>query len=658
MRTTDTGYLAAFSLAVLPFFTLPGLFYSGINSKFFLVIALTDALILMAAYRLYRTGAGHVRIGKRWFLAAILGVLLTQVLAALTGLYPARSFWSDIFWSSGVIYLAHLALLMVILGEMLSTRDWHLVRRTVLFSATAFSILSILGVGGMGLFERFLWIDLGNTGLSLGNETYAGAYLVLAFMIGLIELIRTGAGRMRTWLIAALVAVALSPLLVGYGAFNGNGGIASVLGSARASSAALFALLIFLAGYLAAARFLPRTWGARAGLIWGGVLILGAVVAIGMLFTPGSRVQEAYIAQSTAARIIVWEKSEEAIGERPFLGWGPENFNYAMERHFDPTLFDRKNLGEIWFERGHNVFIDTLVGSGAVGALAFLLLIVAYLLVAYRARERGLVSGAESAILFALPFVHLLQLQTGFDTIASYVLLAVVGAYLLSLERETAHEDLGVTMGKQGRTVLALGLTTLALLSLVMVLGAEYRRQSALFASFNPKDAGGQRAALAASLTRTSSFESLRLSSSSFIKGSLLTLTKEPSQELKGRILEVARIYDERYQAYIAAAPDHYRARLNYVYLLLFMTALGEDRLTDALTLIEGSYALSPGNPLTPVFHSVVLLYAKDPEGAKRLMDETVAKNPDTNFMRGVSDYLDRQLASYPNLTLITVTNL
>ncbi|MBP6860264.1 MAG: O-antigen ligase family protein [Candidatus Pacebacteria bacterium] len=659
MRTTDTGYFAAFALGLLPFFTLPGLFYSGVNSKFFLVIAFVDALLLVAAYRIYRN---QLPIGSSgtWLIGALIAVLLTQALAAATGVFPWRSLWSDIFWSTGVIYLAHLVALAILLAKLLSRDDWSLIRKAVAFTGGVFALLSIIGIAGLNLGDRFLWVNLGNTGLSFGNETYAGAYLLLAFMLGVLELVRTGERRMRAALVSALALIALSPLMSG-----GLTGIVSlvsdptgILGLARSSSAALIAFLAFLAGYAALRRFAPVEWRLRAVLTWAFLTVAAIAIGLGLLFTPGSVVQEAYVKESSAARIIVWEASWNAFLDKPILGWGPENFNFAIEQHFDQRLFKQENFGEVWFEKAHNVFLDTLVTSGVVGLVAFALLILAYLVAIVRAWRRGVIGEAEMVIACAVPFVHLLQTQTGFDTIGSYALLAVFGAYALSLAASDGKEAQTLDLLREKRTVLALSLALLALLSLVLVVGGEYHRQAALHASFNPSDPRAQREDFLASLARVSSFESLRLSSSSFIEGTIVALAKDTSPELRARVLEVAGIYEDRYRTYLETAPDHYRARVNFAYLLIVETGLGEDHIDEAIAILEDSYRLSPGNPITGVLHSVALLYQGDLTGAEKLMQETVAQNPESSFLRQSAEYLARQKTTYPSISVLRFANL
>lgn len=668
MKSTPLGTCFVACIALLPFITSTNLFYGTINAKFFFIVALVDAFLLFGAYVLMTKKHITFSLGGKWFAGALLLVLLGQYLSAVLGVFPERSLWSDIFWSSGVLFLTHLALLVVLLGTFLSERDWTNSRRAVIVSAGIFALLTIIGVNGLGVEGMFLWLNLGLSSISIGNEVYAAAYLLLSFMFGLIELGRSEPGSVwRKVILAALVLIFLSPLLSGFvhialgitplAELLGNPG--HLLGYARASSATLFVLLSFLVGRAVLNRVLPTSLRTKGILVFGALTLIGIAALVGLLLTPGSVVQEEYIQESSAARIIVWDAGMRAFSEKPVTGWGPENFNYAVERNFDNQLFLNKNLGEIWFERAHNVFIDTLVSTGVVGMALGALLVLAFVIVVYRARRKGVIGDTEAVLLYAFVPVHLLQMQTGFDTVGSYTLLAVIGGYIYWLERQ-ASEGQGTPIPvpdlwtKIGAGVLVLA----ALLSLKFVVLDEYARQTALVSTFREQTAGKQLAALNLSLSRESSFESLRLSSASFIRGALETIAIKSTPERQKQLLVFLSAYEKQYTQYLTEHPDHYRARMNYAYLLLIKTTLGENRILDAKEIIQDSYDLSPGNPLTYILGALAELYGGDLKEMDRLMNEALAINPGIEFTQEAKAYFDTQKKLFPNITVLKLENL
>lgn len=654
-------------MALLPFIVSSSILYGAINAKFFFLIAAVDALLLWSAYCIYKGGMRVTR-AHRPLLYALALLLLAQYATMFLGVHPGRSWWSDLFWMSGVLFLTHIAALSVMLGFHLSRADWTLVRRAIAVSAGVFSVATIVGTEGLGFSGTFFGLDFSDSGLSFGNGTYAGVYLLLAFILSAIELSRTAEGTWRRILLGCVTAVALSPVLVNIGILFGKTPIADafanpvvLLGSSRASSATLILLLVFLAGRYVIKRFMPEQTGRKMFLVWSTVLCASIVTGIGLLFTPGSLVQKAYVESSTAARLIVWESSAAAITERPVWGWGPENFNYALERHFDNRLFLNENIGEIWFDRAHNFFVDTLVTTGILGLMASLFVMAAYLFTVHRAGRRNLIGETETALLLALPMAHVLQLQTGFDTVATYGLLGFIAGYALWLENQLAQESkrtFGLRRG--GAYALAALAALFAVASFKLIIVDELSRQTALLAAFRTSgNAAAQQDAIQASLTRDSSFEALRVSSASFLKGALMSVAQNPGNTEKvRRVLDFMKIYEARYEKYLRSAPDHYRARTNYAYLLLIKTTLGEDRLDETKALIRDSYRLSPKNPLTYVLDSVAELYSGNLKEADRLMQAGLALNPDIEFTQEAAAYLEKQKKIFPNITVLKIGNL
>ncbi|MBI4079812.1 O-antigen ligase family protein [Candidatus Kaiserbacteria bacterium] len=668
MRYSIFGIAAAGFGALLPFVTNTELFYSTVNGKFFFGIFAIDVLLLWGAYLLAAGKEGFA--WKRQWLLYVLGVtLVVHYAAAFLGVFPERSLWSDILRQTGVLYLTHIAVFAVLLGQFLRADDWSLVRRAIIVSGGIVGLSTIVGAYGLGLSGKILWLDFGKDGFMLGNGTFAGAYLLLAFLIGAVEFVCSQADvRWRRILGASLAAIAISPVMLNIGILFGRTPLADVfanpaliLGSARASSAALLVLLVFLAGYYLIGRFGLERRFRYALAFWAGLILAGMFAAVALLFVPSSFVQKAYIESSTAARLIVWESSFEAFWDRPALGWGPENFVDAFERHFDDRLYLGENGGEIWFDRAHNIVVDTLVGVGIIGTLSLALLAAVYFWVLLRAFGAGLIGKPEAILLAAVVPAHFLQLQTGFDSVGSYVLLAVIGGYALSLERGLQREVAESTPLSLAQRALAAALVVGVLFSVKFVLIDEYNRQNALRETFTAPFEK-QRELVRISLSQASDWESLRLSASSFIKGALVGAEAERDLEKRkayvAEVLKTAAVYDEIYQQHLEAHPKHYRLRMNYVYLLLIETLLGEFRLNEAREITKTSYELSPENPLTPAMDALIFLYGINFEKSRERIDAAIAMNPEILFPNQVKRYIEEQIKIFPRRTVLQLENI
>lgn len=667
-RYSIFGILTAILFVILPFATSRHLFHAAINIKFFLFVAGTLLIAGIAAWMLWK-GQHTLTLKNRPLLCAGTALLGVFWLSAFFGIFPERSIFGDILRSSGVYFFTHIAAFSFILGEFLRERDWTLVRRTLAVSAGVYSFLTLLGVEGFGISARIFWTNFDIGGYTFGNTTFAGTFLVLALLITFIELVRTPAWS-RWWyaLVASCAAMFFSPILINIGIFLGRMELTSafanpllLLGSARASSAAAIFLLILFGGYLIVQRF-GGAYKKYLALAWGTCLVGGALIGVALLLTPGSTVQEKYIEASTGARILVWQSGFEAFKDRPLLGWGPENFEQAHQEHFDNRLYQDEYIGEIWFDRAHNVIIDTLVNVGALGALAHLFVVGAFLWAVYKARVRELIGEPEAVLLFSFPLVHFLQLQTGFDTIGSFTLLAVMGGYVLSLERRATAEESAHRASNERAMYYKIGAAVIAACVLVSggFLFSEINRQHALYRIFVVMDRGEQLELVRTATSRASSFEILRFSSLSLLEGVLESIAeRRATQASITHALDQIAVYEGRYRHYIEVQPDYYRARTALAYLLSVKLVLGgEDNIEEAKALVARGYELSPGNLLTPAMEALLELYSGDFARAKEKADSVVIANPDAPFGRAVLRHVLKQEETFPTISVMRLENL
>jgi len=639
-RITVFGVISALLFAVVPFATSRHLFHAAINVKYFLIVGAVLVLAGIAAV-LYAQGKQSFNIKQRPFLWAAAALLTVYWLSAFLGVFPERSVFADIQRSSGVFFLTHIAVLALLLGEFCTARDWSLIRRTIVFSAGLFGFLTMFGTEGAGLSGRLLTLNFDVPGLTFGNSTFAGAYLLLALVVALVELSRTPAWT-RSWysLIGAAALMFFSPVLFSVGDLVHA---AAPLGSARASSATAVLLVMFFGGYLLLQKY-AGAYKKYAVFTWGGIFVAAVLGGVVLLFTPGSVVQEQYIESSTGARILVWQGGLEAFKERPLFGWGPENFERAFQGHFNNRLFEDEFIGEVWFDRAHNVIVDTLVTTGLVGVLAHLAVAAVFVWTVYRARRRGVVGDTEAVVLYALPLAHFLQLQTAFDTVGSFMLLGVIGGYTLWLERSMVGSQPAISIPAAYYKVGAAALVVLAGVSAVLSFN-EYNRQYALYRLFVEPRTEKRLQLAEVATARLSSFEPLRSTSASLIRGILEQIANgEATTQTVEVVLSEIQVYEDRYRRYLEVEPDHYRARLNFAHLLAIETILSEeDKLEEAKEVVAGAYPLSPTNLLTPTLDALLHLYSVDIPGALKRVQKVVELNPNAPLTQRLQQHFEEQ---------------
>lgn len=111
---------------------------------------------------------------------------------------------------------------------------------------------------------------------------------------------------------------------------------------------------------------------------------------------------------TTRFRIVTAGVALEGFRDRPILGWGPNNFVYAYQRHFDPANLTNDPR---FSDKAHNAFLDLLCEQGIVGLLIFAAFLGYLVLLLVRSRSPGrglLLSGliaylVQSAFVFDMP---------------------------------------------------------------------------------------------------------------------------------------------------------------------------------------------------------------------------------------------------------------
>jgi tetratricopeptide (TPR) repeat protein len=77
-----------------------------------------------------------------------------------------------------------------------------------------------------------------------------------------------------------------------------------------------------------------------------------------------------------AARIISAETAFKSFLEKPIFGWGPENYEAAYLKNFNPAVV-KVLPGDFYFDRAHNKIMEVLATTGIFGLLSYLSIFVA-----------------------------------------------------------------------------------------------------------------------------------------------------------------------------------------------------------------------------------------------------------------------------------------
>jgi len=374
--------------------------------------------ILFAAYVILIIYYSEYRPKFNLLTIALLFYLGVLILTTLTGVNPARSFWSNHERMTGLLMWFHLIAFFVVISSVFKTqRDWCDVFATTISAAAIVGLISLLALGG--------WIDFAGAwgGSTIGNTSFMGVYLLFNAFIA-VYLYLKSQNIIRYYSLAIFLIIAVALFL--------SDAIASILGFVSGVALILLFYLVFMSG---------KKYLKAIGTACISIAVVAAIVLGVLLFVPGSVVRQEFIRFDSEARLTAWATSWRGFVERPWLGWGPENLAIPFMRHFDSRLYLPEHGAEVWFDRAHNIVLDTLIASGILGLLAYLAIFLAAFILLWKHFLRRKADFLIAAIFTSALVAYFIQNLTVFDMINSYLMFILILGFAsaLSIDEKTSH---------------------------------------------------------------------------------------------------------------------------------------------------------------------------------------------------------------------------
>ncbi len=401
-------YLGLYALLFTPFIVSGSLFFPYITGKAFYFRIITE--ILFSLWVILALLDKKYRPQKNPILLFLVLFLVSLFFSNILGINPASSFWSNFERMEGYVTLIHLFGLFLIMSSVFKTeKNWFW-----FFFASIFSSLIMAGTAITQVLEKGLNYRVDTT---LGNSTYLGIYMLMHVFLT-IWLFSKSKINFKTISFYSLII-----LLQVFVVFQ-TGTRGSILG--LISGLSLMSLLVFL--------FSKNNLKSKkvfALILLSVILLLSSLFALKETslvknFQGFSRVTNISISEGTAqARLVNWSIAWDGIKERPFLGWGQNNYEFVFNKHFNPKMFGQ----EAWFDRTHNIIFDWLIAGGLIGLFFYLSIILAALYLTWFKSSFSVIEKSILTGLFSAYFIHNLFV---FDNIVSYLLFFFVLAYIAS----------------------------------------------------------------------------------------------------------------------------------------------------------------------------------------------------------------------------------
>ncbi len=362
--------LPLFALALTPLIVTNNTLFPFVFGKtIFIRTAVAIFWILLAVYLFY-PHKSTIRINQ--LKSALIGVIrnplfiftslfvLLMLFSVIFAVNPYRAFFGDIERGEG--YLGVLYFFGFFIASLLvfEKKDWLTFFKLSLVVGT---ILFIHGLFQYDTYERIQSL--------VGNPAFLGAYFLFIIFAALIIIFLD---KKYWWRYTAGFVAGLS--LVGI-----------FLTQTRGAILGLIIGIAFAIFYIAIKGRELKIGKVNIQKVSVGLIVFSALFLVVLFFTKANPVWQKIpgVNRFTAlsynndpsfqTRLIAAGISLDAVNPsknslgRFLIGWGPENFNIAYNKHYNPEYLKYENL---WFDRAHNKLFDVLVMDGILGFLAYL----------------------------------------------------------------------------------------------------------------------------------------------------------------------------------------------------------------------------------------------------------------------------------------------
>lgn len=351
-----------------------------------------------------------------------LAVFLTVIsVSALFGVNPSLSFWSKFERMTGVLMWIHLFGFYLAVSTVMEKKDW-----LPIFGASA-------GLGfAMGLLALIEKDPGMRGGGTFGNDSFLGTYLLINTFLAVYIFFTAKKESGSKWL---KIFSGSSFLALVYFLFKSQANAAQI--------SFIGGIVLFICLWLATNK---KKLIRLTGFVFVALVAIGSVIAIVLATRMDNFVYRAFIGRlgenALNIRLVVWKIAYEGFVDRPLLGYGPENFEYAFIKHYNPCLGTGSGKCGIslWFDRAHNVIFDTLATTGMLGLVAYIGVFLSALFFLWKGFFNNKIGFPEAGAFTALLAAYFVQNLTVFDTVASLMLLMLALAFITSMLAEKKNE--------------------------------------------------------------------------------------------------------------------------------------------------------------------------------------------------------------------------
>ena len=374
--------------------------------------------------------------------------LAAHAVATVCGVSPVRSAWSTYERMQGLVDAAHwFALALVAVSVLREGGQVRALLNANLGVACAIGGLAVVGYLNVKVpFYNLAERDAPRIGSVFGNATYLGAYATTNLLLAAGFLVRSfiGIGKKARGGIALWLARAfwLATALLCLFALIVSGSFTALVALAAGLAVVVVAVIGFVRSRIV--RRLALGAGVLAGLGATGVAVVFSfpaafpTIAEATLEQPLlQRIADANVHNpSFRKRRLAWSAGIDGFAEKPWLGWGPENYVVVFGRY--ATGIGVKT--EI-HDYAHNKLIEEAATKGLLGLVCHLALWLFVFHVVWRAARNGATGDRVFAVFVGAALVaFFVQQQALVDALSMSLQLVLLLVFVASVELAARRE--------------------------------------------------------------------------------------------------------------------------------------------------------------------------------------------------------------------------
>ena len=592
--------LAGFTLVLLS-----PLFYSGAVIFPFVVpkaaaIHIGIALIaVIATLQFYKTKRSP---GLSYLSFALLAYLLINLVSALLGLNPEQSLVSSFERSQGSYGLALSVLLCFSAAALWNTEnEWRQMFRGIVLATSVITAPALIFFAGFYQVAYFK-MDFGRLSFTVDNAAIFGHYLGILTTLALALLLVDF--KLASKKLLLLESIAFLLLLLCLLATGTRGGILALV---------LTTPFIFWASPLSNRLKIVATLSA--------VMVVSISLYVMRDLILDRLVETTLGSQSIAYRIDAWQIGWQAIWERPWLGWGSDNFLVVFGQFSSAIQIPKET-----FDTAHNHLIAIAVGSGLIGLMLYIL-VPCLVLVKMLAIIRGQDEVARGNALLVAVVIIAYQAASIFifETLIAQPIYYLVIGYGLMQSRSRIKF-------KPKWNLLSLGTASVLALAVITHEAAIWKSAERLKIVESSPDWTAKIAAASQETGGIRQEELLYLFSMESWQA-WTTLSSEEKQLVRTVLDQM--LIDSNIETL------NWRTTFHLANAYLRMVVEYPDLQKSLRLLVDRTYQLAPLRPQSTRLLANYFIISGQDDRARQVLETYLEKNPDRPLMRGMLERLD-----------------